>query len=442
MTITVTPDPSFEPPRNTVIVTAPSSGIMQAVRVWRNDPEGQVDLAEQPAAGFSARTVHDYECAYEVECTYGWTVTYIDPTALTTLWDEVWASIAAWTVASGSFNVSSGRARNNASGSGLMTRSVTPGKYRVTVASMVETASIGVLFHTLRIDPASYVDLELTSSGSLLLAYVSNSTLISTTTTTIDATHPITVDMGVSSWTISGTGGSYTVPVALGITGIEIGYTIANASNVFSLGEVKVQNYPAPSTISGTSDPVTLDSHDTWLIHRASPGKSFKLQNVEPAEAGIRTFGDLSNVANSNLVKVMGSDQTVPITNGDRGDDELSITIATVSSNERAALRAVLKDELPLLIQVPPSWESDFACGFYAFGTSVERRQSAWLSLPQPSRLFDIPIVRVGAPIVDVENVGWSVAQVLAEFASIGGAQPAVKTVFATVSDLANNIRR
>ncbi len=204
-----------------------------------------------------------------------------------------------------------------------------------------------------------------------------------------------------------------------------------------SITPVTVTAYGAVTTLLETSDPVTLDVHDTWLVHPAAPGKSFKLQNLDPLVTGIRTFGDLSRPSKANLVDVMGSDLPVPVTFGPRGGAQLSISIATVTDDERLALDTILADEVQLLVQVPPSWETGFSPGFYSFLTSLERRFVVWLSRQQSARMFEIPIVRVGSPVVDVENSGWSVGAVLAEFATVAD----VLATFDTTADLLVNNR-
>lgn len=204
-----------------------------------------------------------------------------------------------------------------------------------------------------------------------------------------------------------------------------------------SVPAVTLQAYGTIRSISETSAPAPVACHDTWIIHPGSPAKSFKLQNLDPVKAGIRTFGDVGNPSNSNLHYIMGSKTPVQSNSGPRQDDILSVTIATVSSLERIGMRAVLADDVPLLIQVPPSWKSDFNCGFYSFGDPVERRRVDHLARVQPARLFDCSITKVQPPVVNVENSGWSWAQLAAEFATWDD----VVATFATWDDLAANNR-
>lgn len=440
MTITVTPDPLASPPVNNLELSVPGSSIMQSLLVWRNDPGAiRTELRSQPIAGFNSRPAEDPECPYEVPVTYGWTVTYTDPSALSTVWNETWASLAAWTTTSGSWNVSGGQARNTTTGStSVAYREFAEAKVRVTVASLFATASgerarIYVEQSSSHWVTVSYRFLD----DTVYVQYKDAGGAHPEQATSLDPTQPIIIDLLDDAVLVSGTGDSVSLPFDLTASKVQIVAVTPVSTNNVRIGAILVEAYGSATTVTEISDPVTLDVHDTWLVHPAAPGKSFKLQNLDALEAGIRTFGDLSRPSRANIVDVMGSDLPVPITFGPRGGAQLSIAIATVTSAERLALDAVLADEVPLLVQVPPSWGADFDVGFYSFLTSLERRFVAWLSRQQSARMFEIPIVKVGSPIVDVANSGWSVAAVLAEFASVAE----VLATFDTTADLLVNNR-
>jgi len=57
---------------------------------------------------------------------------------------------------------------------------------------------------------------------------------------------------------------------------------------------------------------------------------------------------------------------------------------------------------------------------------------------PLEDRRIVLPLTAVAAPLVAVEETGWTVAAVAAEFPD----QPSLLAVFATVGDLALNVRR
>lgn len=133
MTITVAPDPTFAPPRNAVTLGIPAGLVMSAVQVWRNEAGVQTPLRVQPSAGFDTRVVYDYEAPYGSPVTYSWSTTYTDPAAYAAVWTEAWAALSSWTAVGSSWAVSGGTLvwTGPDSATASLSRSVTPGKYRV-----------------------------------------------------------------------------------------------------------------------------------------------------------------------------------------------------------------------------------------------------------------------------------------------------------------------
>lgn len=438
MTISVTPNPAATPPSCTVEVSAPSGSVMSAVTVYRNDHNGRNLLRTQPAAGFDSRTVTDYECPYEENVTYDWTATYSDPSAGSVVFNETWANVAGWPNAlSGTWTVSAGHAQNSSTGALVqMARSVTPGHYRVTVDSLTASgpASAGLRLREQfnGVTPARYVQIAVTSSDELVV----NATNLGITHTTIDPTQPFTIDFFESGFvTIIGVGDN----VTLFLSGINLADLYLSATNPSSAGQVvcgpiKVQGYPAPSENSDTSDPVTLTPDDAWLIHPGSVGLSVPLAETDGNAAGIVDIASVENASNATVHKILGSATPIPTTTGPRTDDRTTMTLATVTAAESVSLRALLDPDVPLLVQVPPSWDLDFNSGFYAVGdTTVERTAEP----RSPRRIVTMPLQKVQSPVVDIENTGWSYASVAVEFT----AYTDLLTTFATYADLASNTR-
>lgn len=206
--------------------------------------------------------------------------------------------------------------------------------------------------------------------------------------------------------------------------------------SVTSGSPITLTDYGTPSTIAETSDPVTLSPADAWLVSVATPALSFALTGTNPFKAGIDYIGTVTNETHSTLHRILGSDLPITTTTGPRGADETEMGVYTATNAERIALRALLKPDIPLLIQIPPDWEYDFECGFYSVGDVDEDRQADPRHKAHMRR-FKLPLTRVQSPVVAVENSGWSYAAVAQEFASY----TALLSKFATYADLASNTR-
>lgn len=437
MTISATAHPETTPPSVTVTTSITSGYVMSSIAVYRNDHNGRTLLRSQPGAGFDSRTVTDYECPYEENVTYNWAAVYTDPTAYSTVFNETWASLASWTVYSGTANVSGGTVRNTSTFAALY-RSVTLGKYRVTIGSMngSGTTTTDVYLNSVSAN-TSGDGVRLRVIGGTLTVYVRvGGTVVSTTPTTIDESQPITVDFGTTSVTISGTGGSVVLPYNLSLGYVTLNL-IALSANLSVIGAVKVQSYGTPTSVAETSSAVELAPDDAWLIHPGTPDLSVPMTNTNPNAAGIKAIGSVSNDSNTTLHKVLGSSTPIPTTTGPRGDDVTSMTVWTATSDERAAMRALLAPDVPLLIQIPPSWGADFNNGFYQPGEVAEERATGQIRISDPARDFQIPLTKVQSPVVDVENTGWSYASVAVEFSTYVD----LTTNFATYADLASNTR-
>lgn len=110
---------------------------MSSVSVWRNEGGVQTPLRVQPSAGFDSRVVYDYEAPYGTPVTYSWATTYTDPAAYAAVWSEAWAALSSWTAVGSSWAVSGGKLvwTGPDSATASLSRSVTPGKYRVQFAA-------------------------------------------------------------------------------------------------------------------------------------------------------------------------------------------------------------------------------------------------------------------------------------------------------------------
>lgn len=217
MTITVLADATFAPPRNEVTVSVPSGAIMDTVSVWRSKSGVRTDLRSQPSAGFTSRTVYDYECPYGVTVSYGWTATYIDSSVISTVWTEPWASLASWITSGASWSVSGGKLvwTGGDSTTAYVTRAVTSGQYRLSFAA-VPTGLATISFGGFYIDVA----------GSRLVAGSQVTSFVAGSTTWV-------INVTTASVSLVTSAGSYSVPNTAPVTAVT--FTGPIASVAFSL---------------------------------------------------------------------------------------------------------------------------------------------------------------------------------------------------------------
>jgi hypothetical protein len=429
VTITAVADAGSTPPSVDVTVTSGVGTVMSSVALWRNDSSGRSLVRSQPSAGFDSRAVTDYECPYGESVTYDWEATYVS--SFTSVWDETWASLASWTTDYGSWAVSAGTVHNTTGSGAQLSRSLTLGKYRYVVDGWtVGGSATGYIYFT---DIASDSQTILRLTGGVLSVAVSPTYWVYTATT-IDASLPFTVDVNSGTVSVTGTGGETTVLGDVQASGVYLQSNDA-ASSGYVVDNIEVFSYGASADIAETSSPLTLDAVDAWLIHPGTPVLSIPIiENSNDTATRLVEIGEIENATNATIHRILGSATPIPTTTGPRSDDTSTLTIETVTTDEAAAVRALLASDIPILIQIPPDWDLDFNCGFYQVGNVRTSRSDPIIN---SYRTFTLPLTKVQSPVVDVENTGWSYAAVAAEFATYS----ALMVTFATYADLASDTR-
>jgi len=435
VTISVTANAAFSPPRNEITVSVPVGKVMSSVQVWRIVNGVRTNLRVQPSPGFDSRVAYDYEAPYGASVTYGWTSNYTDPAGYTTVFNETWASTAAWTPSgTGTWTVSGGTVRNPAltsfQGSQLKRFAPTEAYRRLTIGSLVNTSATGTISIDVLGDTGSTFAVSRGAGESFIR--------VNGAATTIAANAAIVIDTSPGVATLSGTGGSYVKSIDRGIRSVVVhaeSNATASSAATMQAGSIFLQDYIAPVTITETSSPVSLNAADTWLVHPASPGRSFRITQMDPTYATLNELGDITNASNATIHRILGSDKPVTTTTGNRAADETSMTITTYTSQAVADLMACLADEVPLLINTPVSWDNDFKYAFYQVGPVARKHVSN--SNVYKYRTITLPLLEVQSPTVVVENTGWSYASLAVEFATYTSLLPK----FATYADLAANTR-
>ena len=208
-----------------------------------------------------------------------------------------------------------------------------------------------------------------------------------------------------------------------------------------SVDDITLSSYGALTTITEESNPVTLTPEDGWLIHPATPGLSFAvhanmIDNDQSLRDGLQEIGAIDNESNATIHRILGSDTPVTTTNGNRAADVGSITIQTMTHAEELALKALLRDETPILINFPPAMGTDFEYAFHQVGTTTRQRIAQGPNLPY--RSYSLPLTQVQSPIVTQQNTGWSYATLALAYASYA----AVFLAYDTYADVATDNRR
>lgn len=457
MTITVVANPTFSPPRNEITVAVTAGDVMQNPAVSRIVNGVAQLIRQQPSAGLDTRTVYDYEAPRDVPCTYEFVTDYLAPTG-TTVWDETWANLSAWTPDTGdtSFSVSGGKLvwtqPSPDFGGHTIARSITPGSYRVTIASMVFTNPAGgTTDMEVRFSPSPVPQydvrprlvLQVNAGGTLTITPAYPGGTGSPTVTSISASSPITIDFLGTSINVSGTGGTwsslrqYTTTDISAVTVAPSETGGSGGAATFTVGEIKVTNYNLVSShLDQLSSPVTLSPAAAWLIHPANPGLSMPVSSTDRSAATIRILGEVSNASTVTEHEILGQQFPITTTSGPRQGNKLQAVVGVRTAAQEQALMGLLADGTPLLFRAPGSYAIGLEEGFYSVGDVTRARISQRLG--DPIRNFTLPLTQVQSPIVTVQNAGWSWASLAAAFPTWA----AVAAAYNTWADVLTNNRK
>lgn len=440
MTITVTANPLSVPPRNEITVSVPAGDVMKTaslVRIVNGIPE---PTRTQPVTGFDSQTVYDYEAPYDTSVTYQFTTTYTDPTAVTTVWDETWPNLSNWTGDTSQYSVSGGVL--SLSSSTAATYKIdrvmsAAGSYRAVISSL--TAS-GTDPNSVKSSGVAFVD----AAGAQMLLVAPNLAGKITVqyrtgavnTTSISGSSPITVDFLGTSIVVTGTGGSYAFSNLTTTDYSKVRVTTHYTNpGVFHVGEVKTSTYGTTTTITNTSSTVGLSPLNAWMIHPSNPGLSLPISSADQTALMIRSIGEVTNPSASTEHTILGQSQPIITTSGPRYSNRLQMVIGVRSRAQEQALTALLQDGTPVLFRFPLIMNTGFDEGFYSVGDvqRVRRAQRPNAEL----RDFTLPLTQVQAPVVSVQNAGWSWAALAASFNTWAD----VAAAFDTWADVATNNR-
>jgi hypothetical protein len=436
MTINVVALPDTTPPSVRVTCSVTSGWAMSEAAVYRLDNGVPTLVRTQPATGFDTQIVTDYEAPYGVPSVYQFVADYFNPAAISTVWDEAWSNLTAWTGETNLFTVSGGLLRLNttAAKGASIARTVPTGAYRVTVASMTlpgtpsDNSSCGVLIPGL-------VALIPSAGGFLQVMDYRNYSL---TQTAISISSQFTIDCLGSTVVISGVGGTLTLSGYSTTTFSSVGVMgRAATSGVFNVGPIRVSSYPAaPSHVEQTSSPVTLSPHSAWLIHPSSPSLSMPISGDRDNLPSITSIGDVTNGSAATQHQILGSSVPITTVSGPRFSNEFTLGLMTKTRAHELALTGLLLDGSPLMVRTPATFDVGLDEGFYSVGDVTRSRMSQ-----RPGsfiRNYTLPMTAVQAPIADIAYSGWSWASVAVAFTSWASAASA----FTSWANLGINSRK
>ena len=178
-----------------------------------------------------------------------------------------------------------------------------------------------------------------------------------------------------------------------------------------------------------SSSTVTVDSQDGYMINPRKPAFSFRL-SADHRRAGVVTLGERVNPARAVEHESIGNNEAIVVTMGSRGADQRTITVGTVSRNDRDTLDQCLSDETPLMVRFPAAWDMDFREAFYKFGDSTKAPlveiAGNWINR------WSFPIKQVRAPKIVVQAV-WTLQDVIDNYLTLQDVIDAYPTLYAEI---------
>jgi sugar lactone lactonase YvrE len=144
-----------------------------------------------------------------------------------------------------------------------------------------------------------------------------------------------------------------------------------------SITPITLTAYGTLQSIAEPSAPVTLTPVAAWLVHPSTPTLSFPLQlssDTLARKASIRSIDPISNPFNGTIHRIMGSGAGVATSNGVRDFDNTGMTISIHTAAEEEALRTLLADQVPILVNISPAKGVGFAYGFYQITDTLNER--------------------------------------------------------------------
>lgn len=171
--------------------------------------------------------------------------------------------------------------------------------------------------------------------------------------------------------------------------------------------------YGAGITETWYSSTRQLTPGQAWAIHPTVPALSVPIDSGTFDAAGVVSITNLGRASTAVEHPILGSSTPVVTTTGPRASQKGTLSIATVTDSEEDQLWALVEDQTPLLIRIPPSWGWNWVSGYYSIGDVAADRFAAYG--PESRRVFTLPFTHVQSP-AGSQTVERSWADVITAF--------------------------
>lgn len=189
------------------------------------------------------------------------------------------------------------------------------------------------------------------------------------------------------------------------------------------------------TTETYTAAAATLTPLVAVATHPTTPALSVVLDQQDFSAMGVVSLGTETRATLTTKHRILGAEYQTVTKTGPRAAPTVSLVLATVTPQERAAVIALLRDQTPLFISVPSAWEWDWEEGYYDVGdVGVDRILQYG---PERRRTFTLALERVESPAGTQAPIRtW--ATLLNDFATWDD----VAAAYATWTDVLTDSRR
>lgn len=208
-------------------------------------------------------------------------------------------------------------------------------------------------------------------------------------------------------------------------------YEVPKGTNVVYTATVTHGTTTETYTASG----VTLTPTAAWATHPTTPALSLCLDTGSFAQMGIASIGAVTRAALTTKHRIIGSEFQVVTKVGPRAAATLQMQVTTTTLNELAAVQALVRDQTPLLIEIPAAWGWGWEDGYYDVADYTADRVLQYG--PEPRRTVTLTLERVTAP-AGTQQSPRTWASLLSGFPTWG----AVSAAYATWTDELTDSRR
>lgn len=181
-------------------------------------------------------------------------------------------------------------------------------------------------------------------------------------------------------------------------------------TTVASVGTVTVTPAATPVDFYQVAS-VTLTITEAWLIHPGQPTLSVSIDAGTWRDTGLNVDPASSQQNNAEaaitLHSPIGRTRTVAIAHGNRLEETWPLVLLSPTIADRDAVRAIIRDQTPLLLRSPASFGWDLTDGYYSVQAVQFDRLTA--NLKDTYRRITLPLIPSDPPVVRIgDDRDWS----------------------------------